>query len=56
MSGLETGASVLCPRSKTLVGCWGDCRLLAAHRLAALGSALLPHLWQVLEMQEKLPA
>ena len=39
-----------------LVGCWGDCQLLTEYRLAALGSARLPHLWQVLKMQEKLPA
>lgn len=39
-----------------LVGCWGTVISLTEYRLAALGSAQSPHLWQVLKMQEKLPA
>lgn len=55
-SGLETGEQSLVSTIDDLVGCWGDCHLLTEYRLAALGSARLPHLWQVLKMQEKLPA
>lgn len=38
MSGLETGASLLCPGPMTLVGYWGDCRLLTKSRSAVLCS------------------
>lgn len=60
MSGLETGASLLCPGLMTLVGYWGDCHLLTECRPAALCSnkaCIQPsHLWQMLKIQEKLPA
>lgn len=60
MSDLETGASLLCPGPVTLVGLWGT--VISSPSAGWLPCALTEHvfspahLWQLLKVQEELPA